>query len=192
MTTLIIKPDLARKIAPYILFLFTVLSFFFTNPFFLSLFISLATLGFIFVNTTQLFSRNRYVSYIEIFSSILLLIRLLLIFTQSLFYQIIVYFILFNFVFFYILHFRNVKAEDTNILGIRKDDSNYHQRKNEINESDFGEEENELENLLPDDDPLEDEDQIFEETDEEDTEKEILPKKPKPKKSKTKSPKKKK
>jgi len=158
MTTITIRTSLLRKIAPYVLFLFTVLSFFFTTPFLLYLFISLATLGFIFVNTTQLFSRERYLSYIEIFASILLLVRLIMIYSHGLFYQIIIYFVLVNFVLFYILHFTNIRTEDTNVLGIRKE-GEYSSRKR-INKDEEFEEDNELDGLLPDDEPLEDEDQL--------------------------------
>ncbi len=195
MTTITIKKNIFRKIAPYALFLFTVLSFFFTNPFLLGLFISLAVLGFIFVNTTQLFSRERYLSYIEIFASILLLVRLLIIYAQGLFYQIIICFILLNFIVFYVLHFRNIKAEETNVLGIRKEESISRKRLDEEvdEEYNFEEEDNELDGLLPEEESLEDEDQAIENEDNEDEpefEEEIEEPKPKQKKSKVSPPKK--
>ncbi|GEM_PF-2168835 len=149
MTTITIKTNLLRRIAPYILFLFTVLSFFFTTSFLLYLFISLAVVGFIFVNTTQLFLRERYLSFIEIFSSILLLVRLILIYSQGLFYVIIIGFILLNLVIFYILNFSNYKTENTNILGIKRE-REYIARKR-VQEDNFNDE--------LDEDGLEEEDQ---------------------------------
>ena len=193
MTTITIKTSLLRKIAPYVLFLFTVLSFFFTNPFLLGLFISLATLGFIFVNTTQLFLKERYLSYIEIFSSILLLVRLLMIYALGLFYQIIIVFILLNFIVFYIINFANVKARNTNVLGIEKEEE-YDSRKrtNLRDEDELGfEEDNEIEKFLPDEDALEDEDQVLDEEYQEplfEDQKEIEKPKPKQKKSKVNTP----
>jgi len=121
MTTITIKTNIIRKIAPYILFIFTVLSFFFIPSFFLYLFVSLATIGFIFVNTTQLFSKERYLSYIEIFSSILLLVRVSLIYTNGLFFVLVIGFILLNFILFYVFYFSNYKENNTNILGIKKE-----------------------------------------------------------------------
>jgi len=154
MTTITIRTNLLRKIAPYILFFFTVLSFLFTTPFLLYLFISLAILGFIFVNTTQLFSKERYLSYIEIFSSILLLIRLIMIYNQGLFYDIFIGFILINFVLFYVLNFSNYKTEDTNLLGIRKEREYTFRRRlkddNEIEDDGEGLEEDTLDEKLED------------------------------------------
>ena len=196
MTTITIKTSLLRKIAPYVLFLFTVLSFFFTSPFLLYLFVSLATLGFIFVNTTQLFSKERYLSYIEIFASILLLARLLMIYAQGLFYQIIIGFILLNFIVFYILNFANAKARNTNVLGIEKEEEYDSRKRINLREEDDGlgfEADNELEKFLPDEDALEDEDQVLDEEDQEpllEDEEEIEKPKPKQKKSKATTPKK--
>jgi len=196
MTTITIKTSLLRKIAPYVLFLFTVLSFFFTSPFLLYLFVSLATLGFIFVNTTQLFSKERYLSYIEIFASILLLARLLMIYAQGLFYQIIIGFILLNFIVFYILNFANAKARNTNVLGIEKEEEYDSRKRINLREEDDGlgfEEDNEIEKFLPDEDALEDEDQVLDEEDQEpllEDEEEIEKPKPKQKKSKATTPKK--
>ncbi len=196
MTTITIRTGLLRKIAPYVLFLFTVLSFFFTNPFLLGLFISLATLGFIFVNTTQLFLKERYLSYIEIFSSILLLVRLLMIYAQGLFYQIIIGFILLNFIIFYILNFTSTRVENTNVLGIRKEGEYTSRKRINPREEDDGlgfNEDNEIEGLLPDEDALEDEDQVLDEEVEEpllEDEEEIEIPKPKQKKSKATTPKK--
>ena len=196
MTTITIKTSLLRKIAPYVLFLFTVLSFFFTSPFLLYLFVSLATLGFIFVNTTQLFSKERYLSYIEIFASILLLARLLMIYAQGLFYQIIIGFILLNFIVFYILNFANAKARNTNVLGIEKEEEYDSRKRINLREEDDGlgfEADNELEKFLPDEDALEDEDQVLDEEDQEpllEDEEEIEKPKPKQKKSKVTTPKK--
>jgi len=161
MTTITIKTNLLRKIAPYVLFIFTVLSFFFTGSFLLALFISIATIGFIFVNTTQLFSKDRYLSYIEIFASILLVLRLIMIYNQGLFYEIIIGFIILNFILFYILHFTNVRAEDTNVLGIRKNGEFVSRKKTNIDEEDNSEmdTDNELSDFVSDDESLEDEDQ---------------------------------
>jgi len=171
MTTITIKTNVLRKIAPYILFLFTVLSFFFTSLSLLYIFISLAVIGFIFVNTTQIFLKERYLSYIEIFSSILLLVRLILIYSQGLFFVIIIGFILLNLVIFYTLNFSNYRIENTNILGIKKE-KEYISRK-KVFEDDFNDDLSEEEGLEEEDQDQLEEDMSDKNTEEENTDYDI-------------------
>ncbi|MDD4221259.1 MAG: hypothetical protein PHQ07_02630, partial [Candidatus ainarchaeum sp.] len=156
-----------EKIAPYLLFVFTVVSFVVSNSVLVLISVIFAIVGFIFVNTLQLFNKFRYVHYLGLFFSLLLFVRLYLLLDGSLFYKISFAFIILNFVIIYFLHFSNTIAKNTNSLGIKKE--NTHDKRfdletdgddlddldDDLKESNFGDDEGE-ENLGGDHDDEDD------------------------------------
>jgi len=79
---------LFRKFSAYILFISTLLSFIFSENEFLSiLFVSIAFVAFFKINIFELFKNKRYLSKLELFFSILLFVKVILLFDVNIFYK---------------------------------------------------------------------------------------------------------
>lgn len=110
-----------RKFSSYILFIFTLLSFIFTTyEWLLLVLISVAFLAFFKINFLELFKKKRYISKLEIFFSILLFIRIILLFEINIFYKVLTYFMGIFFILVYAFYFTNTIDVEKNILGIKK------------------------------------------------------------------------
>jgi len=109
-----------KKIAPYLLFIFTISSFVISDPVLILISIILALLGFVFINTFQLFSKYRYVSILNIFLSLLLFVRLYLLLEAGFFYELAFGFIILNLILIYVLYFSNFKPSNIDVFGSQK------------------------------------------------------------------------
>jgi hypothetical protein len=144
---------LFRKFATYILFISTVLSFIFSEDEFLSiLFISIAFIAFFKINFIALFKKKRYLSKLELFFTILLFIKIYLLFDLNLYYKFLSYFFIFFFLLFYFLYFSNDKNIKTNILGVKKNK----------NDDNFEDDLDLQEDIDPEDDSFSDTDSFLE------------------------------
>ncbi len=180
--------SLFRKFASYILFIFTLLSFIFTeNEYILLGLVTIAFLAFFKINFLELFKKNRYLSKLELFFSILLFIKVFLLFDVNIYYKVLTYVLGAFFLVVYFISFSNTQSFSTNILGVKKN-----QEEDEFldEEEEFPDEENfteeEDENPILEEDSLDSEEDDFPEEDEnfseeEDflEEEEVIEKKPK-------------
>jgi predicted membrane protein len=163
-----------RKFASYILFIFTLLSFIFSENEILNIvFISLAFLAFFKINFFKLFSKERYLSKLELFFSILLFVRVLLLFDLHILYKFISYFMGVFFLIAYFISFSNIKEINTNLLGIKKSkedlesDVDFDQEDDFDLDQEYAEDQEDQDETDPEDDfDLDQEDQ--DETDQED------------------------
>jgi hypothetical protein len=181
--------SLFRKFSSYILFIFTLLSFIFTeNEYILLGLVTIAFLAFFKINVLELFKKNRYLSKLELFFSILLFIKVFLLFDINIYYKVLTYVLGAFFLVVYFISFSNTQSFSTNILGVKKnqeeEDEFLDEEEGFLEEDNFPEEEDENpvleeDSLASEEDDFPEEDENFPEEEDFLEEEEVIEKKPK-------------